>query len=400
MSFVIEFAVRSLRDRSVRSWLTISGVIVSIAVIFTLLTLSSSLQGAVIELFDQFGANRIQIAPQGGFTGGPTAVQLLDNDVQFLERLPYFDLVLPYLFESAFPISYRSATARTEVIGIPTDRADAIDRSYGFSDEIPVGRWFQNNERGVVILGHNVATNANDRWFGREIPMRTNIVIGNETFRVIGQFREYGTPDDNQLFIPLDDARRIFDEPIAVSFISADVRAGLDMDRVAEQTLRQLERRKGRDSVAILTPEQIIRQFTVLFGTVQGILLGIASISLIVGALGISNTMFTSVLEREREIGIMKSVGARNGQVLGIFMAESGLIGLLGGAVGVLLGVLISLGIGEVAAASGFSLLTITFSLSHVVFSLAFAAFVGVVSGLVPSYIASRKRIVDSLRST
>ncbi|MFT4307767.1 MAG: ABC transporter permease [Candidatus Woesearchaeota archaeon] len=399
MSFVLRFAVRSLRDRSVRSWLTISGVIVSIAVIFTLLTLSTSLQGAVIELFDQFGANRVQIAPRGGLGGGPTAVELLENDVQFVERLPYFDLVLPYLFEMAFPITYRGTTVRTEVIGIPTDRADETDRSYAFSDEIPVGRWFQQNERGSVILGYNVANNVNDRWFGREIPLRTNIQIGNESFRVIGVWREFGTPDDNQVFIPLEDARRIFDEPYKVSIISADVREGLDIDRVAEQTLRQLERRKGRDTVVILTPEQIIRQFNTIFGTVQGIFLGIASISLIVGALGIANTMFTSVLEREREIGIIKSVGARNSQVLGIFMAESGLIGLLGGIVGVVLGVLISLLIGAIAAASGFALLTIRFSIEHVILSLVFATIVGMLSGLFPSYIASRKRIVDTLRS-
>lgn len=398
--FALSFAVRSLRDRSVRSWLTIIGVVISIAVILTLLTLSSSLQGAVVELFDQFGADQIQIAPAGGLQGGDVAVQLLDKDVEFVRSMQHFDLVLPYLFENNVPAEYRGTERLLSVAGMPTDDASKIDEFYDYSAELDSGRWFRDDERGAVILGYTIAYDPNDQYFGREISPKTRITIENKTFEVVGIFRKFGTPDDTQVFIPLEDARAIFDEPYEVTAISGIVKPGVDIERAADETLKDLERRKGDDTVVVLTPQDIIRQFTTIFSIVQGILLGIASISLIVGALGIANTMFTSVLEREKEIGIIKSIGAKNSEVMAIFMAESGLIGLIGGSVGILLGVGISLLIGEIAAQSGFSLLVIEFQISHILFSLVFATIVGMLSGLLPSYIASRKRIVETLRST
>lgn len=397
--FAVSFALRSLRDRSVRSWLTIIGVIISIAVILTLLTLSSSLQGAVVDLFDQFGANRVQIAPAGGLTGGDVAVELLDNDVRFIESLPYFDLVVPFLVESNVDVQYRGVSRLLLVAALPTDIASEIDESYEYSAELDQGRWFRDGERGSVIVGYTIAYDPNDRFFDRDIAPRTRLDIGNETFEVIGVLRQYGTPDDEQIIMGIEDARRLFDEPYTVTAISADVRPGLDIERVAEQTLSRLERRKGDDSVVVLTPADIIAQFTTIFAIVQGILLGIASISLVVGALGIANTMFTSVLEREKEIGILKSIGATNREVLSMFIAEAGLIGLIGGVIGVLLGVGLSVLIGAIAAASGFALLVITFDAMHIIFSLLFATIVGMLSGLLPAYIASRKQVVETLRS-
>lgn len=400
MLFTLSYAAKSLRDRSLRSWLTITGVVISIAVILTLLTLTSSLQGAVLDLFQQFGANRLQIVAKGGVTGGDTAVPLLTTDVDYLKRLPYFSLVLPMLYDSSTPVSYRGHDLRLMTVGFDTSVAKATDQSYDYTSNMVEGRYFTDNERGVAILGNNVATNANDRYFGRSVPLRTTITVGNETLRVIGVFKKFGTSDDNTIFIPLSDARTIYGKPYDVSAVSVDVKPGLDIQTVADKTLRDLERRKGKDTVTVLTPQEIIRQFTTLTSTITAILLGIASISLIVGALGIANTMFTSVLEREPEIGILKSIGATNRAVLALFMAESGFIGLIGGAVGVALGMLLSLLVGQIAAASGFSLLKITFSVWQIAFSLAFAGLVGVASGFLPSYIASRKRIVETLRSS
>lgn len=401
MFFTLSYAVRSLRDRSLRSWLTIVGVVISIAVILTLLTLTTSLQGAVLDLFQQFGANRLQIVAKGGLTGstGTTAVPLLTTDVSYLKRLPYFSLVLPMLYEAGTPVSYHGHELHLQTVGIDTSVAKATDQSYRYTANMVQGHYFSNNAQGVAILGYNVANNENNRYFGRSVPMHTTIEVGNESLRVVGVFKKFGTSDDDSVFIPLTDARKIFGEPNVVSAVSVDVKPGLDIQTVADETLRDLERRKGKDTVTVLTPEEIIRQFTTLTGTITAILLGIASISLIVGALGIANTMFTSVLEREREIGILKSIGATNRRVLSIFMAESGFIGLIGGVVGVLLGMLLSLLVGQIAAASGFALLKIRFSLWQIIFSLVFAWIVGVLSGFLPSYIASRKRIVDTLRS-
>jgi len=135
-----------------------------------------------------------------------------------------------------------------------------------------------------------------------------------------------------------------------------------------------------------------------MISLVQGFLLAIASISLIVGAVGIANNMFTSVLEREKEIGIMKSVGATNHDILQIFLIESGLIGFFGGLAGVILGSVLSLIIGEIAAAMGYAMLKILISPINVISVLAFAFFVGMISGVIPAWSASRKKIIDTLR--
>jgi putative ABC transport system permease protein len=110
------------------------------------------------------------------------------------------------------------------------------------------------------------------------------------------------------------------------------------------------------------------------------------------------NTMFTSVLEREKEIGIMKSIGSRNSDILTMFLFESGLIGLVGGFAGAIIGIGISFGVGAILKALNFNLLVININFVHVAGCLFFAFVIGMLSGAIPSYLASRKKIVDTLR--
>ncbi|MDP3640267.1 MAG: FtsX-like permease family protein, partial [Nanoarchaeota archaeon] len=119
--------------------------------------------------------------------------------------------------------------------------------------------------------------------------------------------------------------------------------------------------------------------------------------SLLVGAIGIMNSLYTSVLERTKDIGIMKAIGARNRDILEIFLMESGLIGLVGGILGTALGMGIALAIGPLSKHAGF-LLTINIEVSVLLFGLAFAFILGVLSGILPAWQASRLKPVDALR--
>ena len=129
----------------------------------------------------------------------------------------------------------------------------------------------------------------------------------------------------------------------------------------------------------------------------QIVLVGIAAISLLVGAIGIMNSMYTSVLERTKDIGIMKSIGARNSDVLQIFLIEAGLIGFVGGVFGSALGSAMALAIGPIAKESGFPLV-ITIEIPVLLFGLLFAFIVGMISGILPAYQASKMKPVDALR--
>ncbi|MFH1823570.1 MAG: FtsX-like permease family protein, partial [archaeon] len=136
-----------------------------------------------------------------------------------------------------------------------------------------------------------------------------------------------------------------------------------------------------------------------IFGIVQAVFIGIAAISLVVGGIGIMNTMYTAVLERTREIGIMKAVGARNRNILTLFLIESGILGLVGGAIGVLIGIGLSTGVAFVAAqALGTTFLRAVFPWYLIVGALAFSFGIGSLSGILPAIQASRLKPVDALR--
>jgi len=135
-----------------------------------------------------------------------------------------------------------------------------------------------------------------------------------------------------------------------------------------------------------------------ILGVVQGILVSIALISLLVGAVSIMNIMFSAILERTKEIGIMKSIGARNTDILILFMIESGLIGLAGGIFGVALGVVVSYAIGGLAVAAGMSFFTITIQPAVLVGALVFSFGIGIIAGALPARRAALLHPVDALR--
>ena len=135
-----------------------------------------------------------------------------------------------------------------------------------------------------------------------------------------------------------------------------------------------------------------------ILGIVQFILAGIAAISLAVGGIGIMNTMYTSVLERTKEIGAMKAIGANQKHILLIFLFESGLIGLVGGLIGAVFGTLFAFSVGTIASLLGYDYLSISILWSVILFALLFAFIIGMISGLWPAYKASKLNPVDALR--
>ena len=204
--------------------------------------------------------------------------------------------------------------------------------------------------------------------------------------------------DDNSINIDFDTFREIFDAEDRVDAITATAKPGLDMDALKEKTERKLERARGDENFQVMTSANILEQVNSILGIVQFVLIGIAGISLLVGGIGIMNSMYTSVLERTKEIGIMKSVGARNSDILLIFLVESGFIGLIGGIFGVLLGTGMALAVGAIAKQAGFALLKIVIDYKILLFGLSFAFVLGMISGALPAYRASKLKPVDALR--
>jgi len=388
-----KIAVTNLRQRSIRSWITTSGVVISVAAIIILVLVSNGLKVAINEQFNKLGSNRVFISARGGHLG--IRAGLTEKDVDSLERIAAFDYITPFLIEQAAEVEYGREKQFGVIAGYPTKDADDRLASYdlGFQE----GRAFRDGETNVALIGDLMAHDV----FDREIGVRNNILINGRKFTVVGVLEVVGNAeDDKQIYIPLEDARELFNKPGEVSFIDVTLKTGVNIDMTVARIKRQLERDRKDENFRVMSPTQILKAFNSVLGIVQGILVSIASISLLVGAIGIMNMMFSSVLERTKEIGIMKSVGARNSDVLLLFVIEAGLIGFVGGLLGLIIGAVVGIGIGEAAAQAGFGLLKITLDPWLFVFALVFATVIGMVSGYLPARRAALLHPVDALRWT
>ena len=186
-------------------------------------------------------------------------------------------------------------------------------------------------------------------------------------------------------------------------FIIAQVQSGEEPTIVAEEMKKELRKKHdldaGEEDFSIETPENLMATFSTILDIVQIVLIGITAISLLVGGIGIMNTMYTSVLQRTKEIGLMKAVGARNSQILFLFLIESGLYGLVGGLLGVVAGVsLAKIAEKVLQQFLGPAFMAIEINWFLVLGALLFSFLIGILSGIAPARRASKLNPVDSLR--
>ena len=220
----------------------------------------------------------------------------------------------------------------------------------------------------------------------------------------MGILKKSGNPQQDQaLVIPEASFREVADIPTAFDMIPVKISSGEDLNIVTEKIKKDLRKSRdveeGKEDFTVETPGDILATLTTILMIVQGVLIGIAAISLLVGGIGIMNTMYTAVLERTREIGIMKATGARREQIMLLFLVESGFLGIFGGIIGVLLGLGISKLVETIAfQVYGSYLIQASFDQLVIIGALLFAFFVGAFSGLFPARQAAKLKPVDALR--
>ncbi len=384
----------SVKHTQIRSWLTIIGIVIGIAAIVALISISQGLENAIVEQFSKLGVSDIRVAPKGmrGPPGTSSSTILTTKDVETVEKVKGVDYVLGVLGQRA-TVEFGNEEKRISTLAYPTE---LTARAFLDVDlEFAQGRPFSKGEQGSVMIGAKVAEEA----FDKEIRLRNNLRIEDKAFKVVGIIKEAGLPViDDGVFLSLDDARDLFDKPDEISAMTVHMSPGKDMAQISEDIERKLKRARDNENFQVFTPQQVLEQMKTILGIVSIVLAGIAAISLLVGGIGIMNSMYTSVLERTREIGVMKAVGATNANILTMFLLESGIIGLVGGLIGVGLGTGIAFSFEEIAKQLGFTLLLIKINTKLLAFALAFSFFVGMVSGTLPAVRASKLKPVDALR--
>jgi putative ABC transport system permease protein len=395
-------SLKSIRKRKLRAWLTVIGIFIGIAAVVSLISLGQGLQAAIDEQFEQLGKDKIVVqtitlGPPGSATS--KSLILTSKDLNFIEDINGVEWAIGYLVKSG-QAKFKDETEVGFAIGMNPDDLEINSDLQG--TKIFEGRSLKKGDKFKVVVGYNHGVD--EKIWNRGIKIGDNIEIEGNKFKVIGRFDKTSNPfEDGYLFVPKDTLKEILNIGDEESQIVVKVEQGYDVTRVADTIKEKLRRFRGekekQETFQVSTAEQILESFNNIFGIVQTVLAGIAAISLLVGGIGIMNTMYTSVLERTRDIGIMKSIGARNSDILIIFLIESGFLGMLGGAIGIGIGYVIGKGV-EYAAINylGTTLLRAVFPWYLIFGSLAFSFFVGSGAGLLPAIRASKLKPVDALR--
>lgn len=386
------FAIRSLKHRQLRTWLTVIGIIIGIGSIIALISISQGLENAIVEQFERMGSNRIYIAPEG-FLSAMAMEGLTTRDVERVEKMPEVEWTNPYIYTSSEVEFSNEKQFVQQFLGIDTDGLAQKWEDMDF--KLIEGRLPEKKQKGIAVIGYKIAKDV----FKKEIHLKNKIKVKDEEFRITGVMEEIGNEDDDTaVYIDIDDFRKLFDKPDEVNAIEVKIKPGLDVNLAAEKIEERLARARDDENFEVLTPEQMLAQVGEILNIIRLVLGGIAAISLIVGGVGIMNSMYTSVLQRRREVGVMKSVGAKNKDVMLVFLVESGLLGIGGGILGVALGSGIALATGYIAAQQGFALLSIKFSWQLSLFGLIFALLVGMAAGVLPARQAAKLRPAEALR--
>ena len=394
-------AFNNLRRRKLRSWLTMIGIFIGIAAVVSLISLGQGMQNAITEQFEQLGSDKIIImpsifAPPGSIT--TESIMLTNKDLEFLKKINGVKNAVGYISKYG-QTNFKDESKVIFVGGIDIEDVELWHEFDFFKME--EGREFKKGEKFKVVIGYTHAYG--DIW-DKPARLRNTIEIENHKFKIIGVMEKTGDPsDDAAIYIPKETLREIFDVPKEESIIMVKISAGFEPKKVAETIETRLRKfrgeKQGQETFNVQTSEQLLETFSNIFGVVQAILIGIAAISLLVGGIGIMNTMYTSVLERTREIGTMKAVGAKNSDILLIFLFESGLLGLVGGAIGIGIGIGLSKGAEYIAAiALGTNLLKADTSFVLIGSALMFSFLIGALSGVFPAMQAAKLKPAEALR--
>ena len=408
-STYLKMGLNMLLHSKLRSWLTIIGIVIGIGSVVGILSLGDAMQEQVQSRLAEMDLTKIEISP--GYTkassdmhgsnwmggGTTTDVELTDKDIAALRGLDSIQYVAGEISGSE-PVIYAAQNATLPITGV-----DPQVWRYMTTLKTQSGRLLEPSDKYVAVIGSGVASGI----YKQDIGVNQVININGKAVRVVGILAEEGGRGDRSIYVPIDgavtlitDAKENVYDSITVKAKSEDLVDNLTEDIVDKLMVsRHINKEDDRD-FSVTASKSMAESVTEMTSSMTLFLGAIAAVSLLVGAVGIANTMFTSVLEKTKEIGTMKAIGAKNRDILMIFLFNSAMVGLVGGILGDILGAFVStlfpmLGL-RMMRGGGSS--DFYFAPDLMAFGLILAVLIGVISGVVPAYRASKLKPVDALR--
>ncbi|MBN2042799.1 MAG: ABC transporter permease [Candidatus Aenigmarchaeota archaeon] len=418
----LRLALNIMLHSKLRSWLTIIGIVIGVAAVVAIMSMGEGMQASLESNLGGLGADIITVSPgasraSGGFimrgspgdgrdffsTSSSSSTErenLTSKDVQIIKSVDNVEYVAGTVSGRA-ELYYLGEKTSVSVEGV-----DPLVWNKITTSELESGRFLTTSDYNSVVIGSGIANDI----FKQPLVINRIITIEENSFKIVGILAESGSGfggggDDRSVIMPIEAARNILDDVGTTEFGSITVKVA--DENLAEETMAAIdaklmlsrhvtERTKDYSISSSLSMQETISS---TMESVTLFLAAIAGVSLLVGAIGIANTMFTTVLEKTKEIGIMKAIGAKNHDIMMIFMLNSALVGMVGGVIGIILGSVASTMVtlpmmGGRMMVGGSNMVT----LQLLVFGLSIAVGIGMISGAIPAYRASKLRPVDALR--
>ena len=400
----IIIALKNIRERKTRVFLTLLGIGIGIMAIVALMSIGEGMEQAITQelsslsdtIFVTIGAD-IDAAASGGNLDFSQLEYLTDRDIGDLQRIQGIRDISPILSSRGIA-RYNGINEQVSLLGMNPQNMQSIFgiESLGLED----GTFLVEGDQNKCLIGYNIA----HEYFDTDIPVGGRIKINGQPFFVSGIYKEEGigfsTQTDDSIHLTTID----FTQLTGQTNVSAVIIRVFDVTRVnsiADEVELAINENHGSDEFTnVVTMSSILNSINSVLSIIQAVLLGIAAISLLVASIGIMNTMLTSVIERTHEIGVMKAIGANNVDVMGIFLFEGMFISLLGGIGGVIVGIIGANAFTYVSSQSmgGGVFLQPVFTIFSIFLAVAVAVIVGMISSFYPAWKASRMSPIEAVR--
>ena len=399
---ILKEAWISIASYKLRTFLTMLGIVIGVAAVVMMVSAGQAVQLHITKSFSSMGSNRIFISPAelvtGGVRGGRGLPSVTLDDVKALNELKDVKAA-SYEARTAVQVVYGPNNYGTSVYGTNPDIL--IVNNAEIKDGVMFTESDVKSARPYAVIGQTLV----NELFGLQNPIGKTIRLKGKPFKIIGTVKEqgdglFGNDLDNFIYIPYTTLRQRLagsDRPkyVDMAYVVAESEDKIEaVSKRVEYLLRSRHRLKDgvKNDFQIRPMTDFVNKVRSIGFVLSALLAVIASISLIVGSIGIMNMMLVSVTERTREIGTRKALGAPNNWIMFQFLAESILISCIGSLAGMVLGVMFS------QLASVISGYEVPISIWSAVVSVGVAVVVGIVSGLMPALKAMRLNPIDALR--